>query len=132
MIEFIDGPISLKYQPVLVGVSQMNPLAVTKLLSDEYSVKILTATFRLPRSANYLSVKFDIPIAACYRRIRELEELKLIFITERILTPRGKRVSLYRSNLKSAYLTFENGKLKALLELSGHERGEVEEVWNII
>ena len=110
----------------------MNPLAVTKLLSDEYSVKILTATFRLPRSANYLSVKFDIPIAACYRRIRELEEMKLITITERILTPRGKRVSLYRSNLKSAYLTFENGKLKALLELSGHERGEVEEVWNII
>lgn len=110
----------------------MNPLAVTKLLSDEYSVKILTATFKLPRSANYLSVKFDIPIAACYRRIRELEELNLISITERILTPRGKRVSLYRSNLKSAYLTFENGKLKALLELSGHNRGEVEEVWNII
>ncbi|MGA1822440.1 MAG: transcriptional regulator [Thermoplasmatota archaeon] len=110
----------------------MNPLAITKLLSDEYTVKILTATFSMPRSANYLSVKFDIPIAACYRRIRELEKMGLLAITEKVLTPRGKRVSLYQSNLKSAYLTFENGRLKALLELSGNARGEREEVWNII
>lgn len=110
----------------------MNPLAVTKLLSDEYTVKILTATYRLPRSANYLRIKFDIPIAACYRRIRELENMSLLNITEKILTPRGKRVALYQSNLKSAYLTFENGKLKAHLELAGHTSGEEEEVWNVI
>ncbi len=111
----------------------MNPLSVTKLLSDEYTVKILTSTFKMPRSANYLSVKFNIPIAACYRRIRELEKMGLLNITEKILTPRGKRVSLYRSNLKSAYLTFENGKLKALLELSGGSQiGEEEEVWNVV
>ncbi len=110
----------------------MNPLAVTKLLSDEYSVKILTATFRMPRSANFLSVKFNIPIAACYRRIRELEKMGLIQTTEKILTPRGKRVSLYRSNLKSAYLSFENGRLKAQLELSGDRGGGEEEIWNVI
>ncbi|MFO8050144.1 MAG: ArsR family transcriptional regulator [Thermoplasmatota archaeon] len=110
----------------------MNPLAVTKLLSDEYTIKILTATFKMPRSANYLSIKFDIPIAACYRRIRELERMDLLNLTEKILTPRGKRVSLYQSNLKCAYLTFENGKLKAFLELSGHKDGGEEETWNII
>jgi hypothetical protein len=79
----------------------MNPLAVTKLLSDEHTVKILTATYRIPRSANYLSVKFNIPIAD-------------------------------QSTLKSAYLTFENGKLKALLELTGGTIGEEEETWNAI
>lgn len=110
----------------------MNPLAVTKLLSDEYTVKILTSTFKMPRSANYLSVKFNIPIAACYRRIRDLEKSGLLTISDKILTPRGKRVSLYQSNLKSAFLTFENGKLKALLELSGHSEEEEEEVWNVI
>ena len=110
----------------------MNPLAVTKLLSDEHTVKILTATFRIPRSANYLSIKFNIPIAACYRRIRDLEKMGLLLITEKILTPRGKRVSLYQSTLKSAYLTFENGKLKALLELTNGSMGEQEETWNII
>jgi DNA-binding Lrp family transcriptional regulator len=110
----------------------MNPLAVTKLLSDEHTVKILTATFRIPRSANYLSIKFNIPIAACYRRIRDLEKMGLLLITEKILTPRGKRVSLYQSTLKSAYLTFENGKLKALLELTNGTIGEEEETWNVI
>jgi DNA-binding Lrp family transcriptional regulator len=110
----------------------LNPLAITKLLSDEYTVKILTSTFHMARSANYLSVKFNIPIAACYRRIRELEKMGFITIEEKILTPRGKRVSLYRSNLKSAYLTFEGGRLKSLLELSGEKSGEREEVWNVI
>jgi hypothetical protein len=110
----------------------MNPLKVTKLLSDEYTVKILTATYKLPRSANYLSVKFDIPIAACYRRIRELEKLELIDIKEKILTPRGKRVSLYKSNLKSAFLTFENGKLKAILELADRTSTGEEEIWKMI
>ncbi|MGA1865898.1 MAG: ArsR family transcriptional regulator [Thermoplasmatota archaeon] len=109
----------------------MDPLAVTKLLSDEHTVKILTATYRIPRSANYLSIKFNIPIAACYRRIRELENLGLLHIMEKILTPRGKRVSLYQSTLKSAYLTFENGRLKALLELTNGPTGEQEEVWNV-
>ena len=110
---------------------KMNPLEVTKLLSDEYTVKILTATFNLPRSANYLSAKFNIPIAACYRRIRDLERMELLQVSEKILTPQGKRVKLYRSNLKSAYLKFENGRLKALLELSGHQDGEEEEIWNV-
>ncbi|MBN1390454.1 MAG: ArsR family transcriptional regulator [Candidatus Thermoplasmatota archaeon] len=109
----------------------MNPLAVTKLLSDEHAVKILTATYRIPRSANYLSIKFNIPIAACYRRIRELENMGLLHIIEKVLTPRGKRVSLYQSTLKSAYLTFENGRLKALLELTTGPAEEMEEVWNV-
>lgn len=107
----------------------MNPLEVTKLLSDEYTVRILTATFNIPRSANYLSAKFNIPIAACYRRIRDLEGMELLRVSEKILTPQGKRVKLYRSNLKSAYLKFENGNLKALLELC--QDGEEEEIWNV-
>jgi len=110
----------------------LNPLAVTKLLSDEYTVKILTATFKVPRTANYLCMKFNIPIAACYRRINELEELGLIQVKEKILTQRGKRVSLYQSNLKSAYLTFEGGRLKAMLELSDSSHCEEEAMLNMV
>jgi predicted ArsR family transcriptional regulator len=86
-------------------------------LTDEYSVKILVATIRIPKSAQEISDLYGIPIAACYRRIRELEEEGLIVCTERKLSRQGKRVSYYLSMLKSAFVYFENGHLKVKFEL---------------
>jgi DNA-binding Lrp family transcriptional regulator len=86
-------------------------------LTDEYSVKILVATIRAPKSAQEISQAFGIPIAACYRRLRELEAKGLVVCTERRLSREGKRVSYYVSMLKSAYVFFESGKLKVKFEL---------------
>jgi hypothetical protein len=87
------------------------------LLTDEYSVKILVATIRVPKSAQDISDAFNIPIAACYRRIRDLEQEGLLVCTERKLSRQGKRVSYYLSMLKSAFVYFENGHLRVKFEL---------------
>lgn len=100
-------------------VCAMNPIQLTKLLSDEQKLMILSSTFRVPKSINDLSTTLGIPLTACYRRTKELEKAGLIEQTERVLTKEGKRVSLYRSNLKSAYLTFEDGRMRSYLEISG-------------
>ena len=87
-------------------------LEKSRLLTDEYAVKILMATVRSPRSAQQISEQFGIPIAACYRRIRDLEMAKLIRCTERRLSRQGKRVCFYQSRVKTAALQYENGRLK--------------------
>ena len=51
---------------------------IARLLTDEYAERILVATYYNHMSAQELSEKYDIPIAACYRRIHELERLGLI------------------------------------------------------
>ena len=84
----------------------------SRLLTDEYAVKILAATVRSPRNAQQISEQFGIPIAATYRRIRELELAGMIVCTERKLSRQGKRVCYYISRVKTAALQFENGKLK--------------------
>jgi len=84
----------------------------SRLLTDEYAVKILAATVRSPRSAQQISEQFGIPIAACYRRIKELESVGMITCTDRRLSQQGKRVCYYMSRVKNASLQFENGKLK--------------------
>jgi predicted ArsR family transcriptional regulator len=92
-------------------------LRTSQLLTDEYSVKILVATIRAPKSAQEISDSFGIPIAACYRRIKDLEGEGLLICTERRLSRQGKRVSFYVSMLKSAHVYFENGRLKVKFEL---------------
>jgi len=99
------------------GIGRVDLLRTSQLLTDEYSVKILVATIRVPKSAQDISDAYNIPIAACYRRIRDLEQEGLLICTERKLSRQGKRVSYYLSMLKSAYVYFENGHLRVKFEL---------------
>ncbi|HUT27676.1 MAG TPA: winged helix-turn-helix domain-containing protein [Methanomassiliicoccales archaeon] len=96
-------------------------LGRSKLLTDEYAVKILVATVRGSRSAQQISEQFGIPIAACYRRIRDLELAGLIVCTERRLSQQGRRVSFYVSMVKSASLQYDNGKLRVRFSMKDEE-----------
>ena len=96
----------------------MSPLEASQLLTDEYSAKILLATYKRRISAQEISQRYGIPIAACYRKIRVLEEAGLIECVDRVLTQKGKRKNLYTSCLKNAYIFFENGRLRARFQLS--------------
>ncbi len=96
-------------------------LGRSKLLTDEYAVKILVATVRGSRNAQQISEQFGIPIAACYRRIRDLELAGLIVCTERRLSQQGRRVSFYVSRVKSASLQYENGKLRVRFSMKDEE-----------
>jgi len=95
----------------------MDLLRVSQLLTDEYSMKILVATVRIPRSAQDIAQRFGIPIAACYRRIKDLESAGLIVCQERRLSQQGKRVSYYISMLKNADMSYEDGKLRVRFQL---------------
>lgn len=98
--------------------SQLSPLEASQLLTDEYSAKILLATYKRRISAQEISQRYGIPIAACYRKIRYLEQVGLIECVDRILTQKGKRKNLYTSRLKNAYIFFENGHLRARFQLA--------------
>ena len=95
----------------------MHALETSKLLTEEYSAKILLATMGRPKSAFELSEKLGIPIAACYRRIRALEEAGLLVCAERKLTRSGKRMSMYKARVMNAQIIFERNKIKARLEM---------------
>lgn len=88
-----------------------------ELLSDDYIPKILAHTHLKPKSAKEIAAKNDIPIAVCYRRIKKLVDLGLLSKEERPLTQEGKRVWLYKSNLESAKIFYEDGVLMAEFEM---------------
>lgn len=95
----------------------MDPIDACRLIMDAYAAKILVACSRRPKHALELSRRLDIPIAACYRRIHVLERAGLLRPVDRALTQQGKRIALYQSQLKNAYIFFEGGKLRVRFQM---------------
>jgi predicted ArsR family transcriptional regulator len=83
---------------------------VSKLLADDYSQKILVSTYSAPMSAQRLSKICQIPIAACYRRIHDLESVGLLGVDREKEVYKGRKVRLYRCRLRSATIRFLNGR----------------------
>lgn len=94
---------------------------------DSYSFRILVATHDRDCSAFDLSRSLGIPIVACYRRIRVLEDLGLLAAARMTMSSAGHPVRYFRSHLRSARIVFEDGELRAQIELAPPgSAGEVE------
>jgi len=94
---------------------------ISRLLTDEYAERILVATQAQPRSVQEISDRYDIPIAACYRKIHELEEAGFLKCARVVTTPKGKAMKLYQSNLVRANLVYEGGAFKVMFEFTGEQ-----------
>jgi len=86
---------------------------MSQTVMDPYSARILLGTCESAVSALDLSHRFGIPIAACYRRIRQLEHLGLVYCERALPSRNGKGLQLFRSRLKSVRVSLEEGRLKA-------------------
>jgi len=95
----------------------MEAFRVTQTIMDEYCARILLAPFDHPVSAIELGRRFGIPIAACYRRIKELEVMGLVYCERAEPSRNGRGLQLYRSRLRSVRIAFDEGKLHARVEL---------------
>jgi winged helix-turn-helix DNA-binding protein len=90
---------------------------VIRTILDGYAFRILLATNEAECSAFDLSRRFGIPIVACYRRLRELEDLGVIVASKTTMETAGHPIRLFRSHLRSARIQFEDGRLWARIEL---------------
>ena len=96
---------------------------VSRLLADDYSQKILVSTYASPMSAQKLSKICQIPIAACYRRIHELEQAGLIGVDREKEVYKGRKVRLYKCKLRSATIKFNNGRFAVKYECEPENNG---------
>src|SRR5438552_17688696 len=94
----------------------MEPLQLSQTVMDEYSARILMGTFERPVSALELSRRFGIPIAACYRRIKELAGLGLVYCERELPSRTGRGLQLFRSRLKAVRIALEDGHLSARVD----------------
>ena len=93
-------------------------MGIAQILTDEYNMNILAATSHKARSARELAFMFDIPLASCYRTLRELAAAGLIEQEGSELTADGKRYKVYRSRIGSVTLTYEKGTLRMKVDMN--------------
>lgn len=91
----------------------MDEDTVAGIIADKYARIILKGTFRAGKSARELSEEYNIPIVACYRTLKKMEEAGLLDKKKR---KKGKKkrqrtTSYYRCNVKSLAIVFENGTI---------------------
>ncbi len=94
----------------------MQPFQVSQTVMDEYAARILLGTTEKPASARDLSYRYGIPIAACYRRLRRLESLGLVYCAQELPSRNGKGLQMFRSRLKTLRLALVEGRLRAYVE----------------
>ena len=92
--------------------------AVIRTVLDTYAFRILVTTHERECTAFDLSRILGIPIVACYRRLRALEELGVIGASRVSTSSAGHPIRLFRSHLRSAQIRFEDGRLVARIELA--------------
>lgn len=103
---------------------------ILHFLADEYSRKILTATIKQECSARELAIELKIPSATLYRKIKSLEEAKLIKNVKTVRTQAGNDENYYRSTINKIFITFD-GKLSiTLVEKDLTDR--FIKLWNIV
>lgn len=110
----------------------MDALEMAKLFSDKDTLRILADSFKFPKTAQELSDELDIPIAVCYKKIKKLANLDLIKCVDTKLSSKGKSVRCFRSQVKSTYIFFDEGKLRVRMELTRLEDRIYDEMWDIV
>ncbi len=93
-----------------------------RLLLDEYSSRILELTASKPLNACELSEALEIPIAACYRRIRALKDAQMLREEGRATSVGGKLVATYRSAVEKAEVVLQDGRLRVVISTNGEDK----------
>ena len=85
---------------------------ITQMACDVDARKILEFTRSRPRSVKEISSICGIPLAKCYRRVKDMEEQGVL----RRLEDRISKASLYSSNLRSLQISIEDDHLSLNIE----------------
>ncbi len=91
-----------------------------QLLTDPYAKNILVGCYQRAMTAQEISWEYNIPIAATYRRLNDLEEAGLIEEAEEVESG-GSKASRYKTKLEEAVLTFEDGNFSIQLKVDEEE-----------
>jgi hypothetical protein len=121
-------------EPATPG-SARGAFAVIRTVLDAYAFQILVTIHAREATAFDLSRRLGIPIVACYRRLRRLEELGIIAPSRVTMSSAGHPIRLFRSHLRSAQIAFEDGRLVARVELAppgsdGEPEARIEEMFD--
>jgi predicted transcriptional regulator len=89
---------------------------IASVLADKYTRDIISLLSNAELSAQQIATRLEIPTSTTYRKLKTLEELKLIKKTKVIRTLEGLDESYYRSLVLEINIQFKDGKMTYTIE----------------
>ncbi|MEO9307379.1 MAG: winged helix-turn-helix domain-containing protein [Nitrososphaera sp.] len=89
---------------------------ILSILGDEYSRKILSILSKNEMNAQEISENLGIPSSTTYRKIKNLENIKLVKKTKVIRTLEGLDESYYKSLVSGIEIKFKDGEISCRIE----------------
>jgi len=88
-----------------IDVRELN---LAQLLMDQYNLKILSSTTKKALSVRDMAFMYFIPLATCYRKVRELEGAGLLKCEGKMLSSDGKRYKVYKCQVLEFNASYRN------------------------
>lgn len=89
---------------------------IISVLSDEQSREIIKILSKTELTIHQISNLLNIPQSTAYRKVRKLEELKIVKKTKVVRTLEGLDESYYKNWVYEIIVTFREGNLSYKLE----------------
>ena len=105
-------------------------MEVVKVLSDEYSRRIILSIITNSLPMEQISRSENIPISTCYRRLHEMQEFGIIKADKTIIRDDGKKYVCYKSAIKNVSILFEGGELKVDVVLNNPPAEKMGILWS--
>jgi len=105
-------------------------IEVVKVLSDEYSRKIILSIVATSLPIEEISRLQNIPISTCYRRIREMQHFGVIRADRTIIRDDGKKFVCYKSAIKNATILIDSGELKVDVVINKDPAEKLGSMWS--
>jgi hypothetical protein len=92
----------------MIVKSQSIKRALLTALADEEMIKIMNCVIDRSKSFNDITKEYDdIPHTTAFRKIKWLLNEGLLIVDKIVITPSGKKFSLYHSTLKTISVRYE-------------------------
>lgn len=85
-------------------------------LSDEQNLQIISLLYDKELNVQQISSLLNLPQSTAYRKVRTLEDFKIIKKTKIVRTLEGLDEAYYRSWISEIVITFKDGKVSYRLE----------------
>ena len=95
--------------PIIIDDDDRKQIYI-RVVSDQFSIKIITSIINNPKTAVEISKVTNIPISTVYRRLQFLQENKLLKVSGEINND-GK-FFVYQSKIKEVEITFNGGSIR--------------------
>jgi predicted transcriptional regulator len=105
-------------------VEQERKFAIMEAMGNECMRKILASTISEAKPVEEIAKENGIPVSTCYRKIKELMNMRLLRIERIVITEEGKKYETFRSAVKDARVSFSGKEISVEVTLVAREPDE--------